>query len=111
LPRFARNRFVPKYVFSLDDNVIGPQYALTSLVFLLIGFSLALLFRWQLAYPGQPVPVVGGWFGDLNAPGGRMLPEFYNQLAAMHGWRDPRTRSASVSAILHRKMMCGRRTS
>jgi heme/copper-type cytochrome/quinol oxidase subunit 1 len=36
-----------KYVFSL------------SLAFLLIGFSLALLFRWQLAYPGQPVPVIG----------------------------------------------------
>jgi hypothetical protein len=31
----------------------------TSLVFLLIGFSLAVLFRSQLAYPGQPVPIVG----------------------------------------------------
>ena len=74
-----------KYVFSLDHKVIGLQYALTSLVFLLIGFSLAILFRWQLAYPGQPVPVVGQWFGALNAPGGVMLPEFYNQLVAMHG--------------------------
>ena len=74
-----------KYVFSLDHKVIGLQYALTSLVFLLIGFSLALLFRWQLAYPGQPVPIVGRWFGELNAPGGMMLPEFYNQLVAMHG--------------------------
>ncbi|HYS24435.1 MAG TPA: hypothetical protein VEP46_02495 [Vicinamibacterales bacterium] len=48
-----------KYVFSIDHAVIGLQYALTSLGFLLIGFSLALLFRWQLAYPGQPVPVIG----------------------------------------------------
>jgi cytochrome c oxidase subunit 1 len=74
-----------KYVFSLDHKVIGLQYALTSLFFLLIGFSLAVLFRWQLAYPGQPVPIVGSWFGELNAPGGVMLPEFYNQLVAMHG--------------------------
>jgi len=74
-----------KYLFSLDHKVIGLQYALTSLLFLLIGFSLAILFRWQLAYPGQPVPVVGEWFGALNAPGGVMLPEFYNQLVAMHG--------------------------
>jgi cytochrome c oxidase subunit 1 len=74
-----------KYLFSLDHKVIGLQYALTSLLFLLVGFSLAILFRWQLAYPGQPVPVVGEWFGALNAPGGVMLPEFYNQLVAMHG--------------------------
>jgi len=70
--------------FSLDHNVVGLQYALTSLFFLLIGFSLAILFRWQLAYPGQPVPIGGRWLGELNAPGGMMLPEFYNQLVAMH---------------------------
>jgi cytochrome c oxidase subunit I len=57
-----------KYVFSLDHTVIGLQYALTSLFFLLIGFSLAVLFRWPLAYPGQPVPIVGRWLGELNAP-------------------------------------------
>ena len=74
-----------KYIFSLDHKVIGLQYALTSLFFLLIGFSLAVLFRWQLAYPGQPVPIVGQWLGELNAPGGVILPEFYNQLVAMHG--------------------------
>ena len=62
MSRFYRIRTVlfRKYVFSLDHKVIGLQYALTSLVFLLIGFSLAILFRWQLAYPGQPVPVIGG---------------------------------------------------
>ena len=25
------------------------------------------------------------WLGEANAPGGIMLPEFYNQLVAMHG--------------------------
>ena len=25
------------------------------------------------------------WLGELNAPGGIILPEFYNQLVAMHG--------------------------
>jgi cytochrome c oxidase subunit I len=87
MPRFYRidEGLFRKYVFSLDHKVIGLQYALTSLVFLLIGFALAILFRWQLAYPGQPIPVVGRWFGNLNAPRGVMLPEFYNQLVAMHG--------------------------
>ena len=87
MPRFYRihTHLFRKYVFSLDHKVIGLQYALTSLVFLLIGFSLAILLRRQLAYSGQPVPVIGAWFGQSNAPGGIMLPEFCNQLVAMHG--------------------------
>jgi heme/copper-type cytochrome/quinol oxidase subunit 1 len=36
-------------VFSLDHKVIGIQYAITSMVFLLIGFTLMMLMRWQLA--------------------------------------------------------------
>ena len=44
-----------------------------------------MLIRWQLAYPGQPLPFVGACFGAANAPGGILLPEFYNQLGAMHG--------------------------
>jgi cytochrome c oxidase subunit 1 len=74
-----------KYLFSLDHKVIGRQYTLTSLIFLLIGFGLWIVFRWQLASPGKAVPFVGSLFGELNAPGGVLLPEFYNQLVAMHG--------------------------
>jgi len=53
--------------------------------FLLVGFCLVLLIRWQLAYPGEVVPFVGGLLGEANAPGGSLSPEFYNQLGAMHG--------------------------
>jgi len=77
--------FWRKYIFSVDHKVIGIQYGLTSLVFLLIGFTLMMIMRWQLAYPEQPLPVIGGWFGEERMPGGVMLPEFYNQLGAMHG--------------------------
>jgi cytochrome c oxidase subunit I len=77
--------FLRKYVFSQDHKVIGIQYGFTALCFLLFGFCLMLLMRWQLAYPGQPIPVIGGLLGQANAPGGIMLPEFYNQLGAMHG--------------------------
>jgi cytochrome c oxidase subunit 1 len=65
--------------------VIGIQYGLTSLVFLFFGFCLMMLMRWQLAYPGEPLPLIGSWFSDESMVGGRMLPEFYNQLGAMHG--------------------------
>src|SRR5437867_1251849 len=44
-----------------------------------------MIMRWQLAYPGRPIPLIGPWLGQQRAPGGIMLPEFYNQLGAMHG--------------------------
>ncbi len=77
--------FWRKYVFSLDHKVIGIQYAITGLLFLLFGFTLMMIMRFQLAYPGRPIPLIGNWLGVANAPGGIMLPEFYNQLGAMHG--------------------------
>jgi len=77
--------FIRRYVFSQDHKVIGIQYLITSLLFLFFGFTLMMLMRWQLAYPGQPIPFIGGLLGEANAPGGIMLPEFYNQLGAMHG--------------------------
>ena len=73
------------YVFSTDHKVIGIQYAITGLLFLLFGFSLMMLMRWQLAYPGAALPLIGGLFGEARMPGGMMLPEFYNELGAMHG--------------------------
>src|SRR5215203_4214444 len=71
--------------FSLDHKIIGLQYAVTSMVFLLVGFGLMMLLRWQLAYPMQPIPLIGGLLGSRNVAQGIMLPEFYNQLGAMHG--------------------------
>ncbi len=77
--------FWRKYVFSVDHKVIGIQYAVTGLLFLLFGFTLMMIMRFQLAYPGKPIPLIGTWFSPDKAPGGIMLPEFYNQLGAMHG--------------------------
>ncbi|MBI3565880.1 MAG: cbb3-type cytochrome c oxidase subunit I [Elusimicrobia bacterium] len=77
--------FIEKYVFSVDHKVIGLQYMITSMVFLLVGFGLMLLMRWQLAYPGQPIPFFGNLFPADLAPNGVMSGEFYNTLGAMHG--------------------------
>jgi cytochrome c oxidase subunit 1 len=75
--------FLGKYVFSQDHKWIGIQYGFTSLVFLLFGFTLMMMMRWALAYPGKPLPLLGMiLFKDM---GGVMPPEFYNQLGAMHG--------------------------
>src|SRR6266480_2748254 len=78
-----------KYIFSTDHKVIGIQYGITGLLFLLLGFSLMMLMRWQLAYPGQALPVIGKFLPHIFGPGsmadGKMTPDFYNSLGAMHG--------------------------
>ena len=77
--------FARTYLFSLDHKVIGIQYAITGLLFLLFGFSLMMIMRYQLAYPMTPIPLIGGLLSQQSVAGGVMLPEFYNQLGAMHG--------------------------
>jgi cytochrome c oxidase subunit 1 len=78
-----------KYIFSTDHKVIGIQYGICGLTFLFFGFSLMMLMRWQLAYPGQALPVIGNalghFFGPGSMPDGKMTSEFYNSLGAMHG--------------------------
>ena len=73
--------FIRKYIFSVDHKVIGLQYGITSLLFLLFGFSLMAIMRWQLAYPDTPIPILGFLFGES----GTLAPEQYNSLGAMHG--------------------------
>jgi len=72
--------FIQKYIFSVDHKTIGLQYGITSLLFLLFGFGLMMVMRWQLAYPETPVPIVGWLLGET----GILLPEIYNSLGAMH---------------------------
>jgi cytochrome c oxidase subunit 1 len=80
--------FWQKYVFSTDHKMIGIQYGLTSLGFLLFGFLLMICMRFQLAYPGKPIPVFGGLLeailGDA-VKGGIMSGDLYNSFGAMHG--------------------------
>jgi cytochrome c oxidase subunit 1 len=99
-----------RYIFSTDHKVIGIQYGICGLIFLFLGFNLMMLMRWQLAYPGQPVPGIG-WiaaaiqaFLDNHQPGagqfdywfwlrglispftrGVITSDGYNSLGAMHG--------------------------
>ncbi|MCB9799142.1 MAG: cbb3-type cytochrome c oxidase subunit I [Candidatus Omnitrophica bacterium] len=77
--------FWKKYIFSTDHKVVGIQYTVTGLLFLFFGFCLMMLMRWQLAFPSQPLPWLGQFFHEKTMVSGIMLPEFYNQLGAMHG--------------------------
>lgn len=91
--------FWQKYIFSTDHKMIGIQYGVTALLFLLFGFSLMMLMRWQLAYPDKPIPVIGGLMqkalgaemvADKIMENGAKIPgimtaDLYNGFGAMHG--------------------------
>ena len=76
--------FISKYVFSTDHKMIAKQFMWLGLFFLFFGGAMAMLIRWQLAYPEQTVP---WWlFGFLfENDGGIISPDIYNQLFTMHG--------------------------
>ncbi|MCM8794226.1 MAG: cytochrome c oxidase subunit I [Candidatus Omnitrophica bacterium] len=76
--------FIRKYIFSTDHKVIGIQFLISSLVFMLFGGLLAMLMRWQLGWPGSPLPFLEKITPE-GMPGGYMVPEYYNMLFTMHG--------------------------
>lgn len=103
--------FISKYIFSLDHKTIGKQFLIYGLIMFFVGGGLALLFRWQLAYPEKPLPIIGAsteymeegevvtgadrmweriyesekeeWL-EVNIPNGVVEPAFYNMLFTMH---------------------------
>jgi cytochrome c oxidase subunit 1 len=80
--------FWAKYIFSTDHKTIGIQYGLTALCFMLFGFSLMILMRWQIAHPGIAVPFIGPLLAKIlgqPAAHGVISPELYNSFGAMHG--------------------------
>jgi cytochrome c oxidase subunit 1 len=80
--------FWRSHVFSTDHKVIGIQYGMTALCFLLFGFFLMLMMRWQIAHPGQPIPIMGPVLAKVLgqvAAKGTMSPDLYNSFGAMHG--------------------------
>src|SRR6266550_1350065 len=73
--------FLRKFIFSEDHKIIGIQFLFTSIIFLGIGGTLALLVRIQLAWPHAEIPIIRDFFPDS---GGRITESAYNMFFSMH---------------------------
>src|SRR5436305_3721035 len=79
--------FVHKYIFSTDHKVIGIQFLFLGLMFFVIGGLLALVVRWQLAWPNpgvpgfKPVPMLAQYMGWQK---GVMPSDYYASAFTMH---------------------------
>jgi cytochrome c oxidase subunit 1 len=75
--------FIRRYVFSTDHKVIGKQFLGMGLSMLMVGGLLAMLVRWELAWPESAVPGFG-WVPEPIMYGGIIPPETYNAFFTMH---------------------------
>ena len=77
--------FFNKYIWSEDHKTIALQYLFASLFFLLIGGLLAMGVRYQLAFSGVPIPLIGPLLPRwLVTDAGAIQPQGYNGLVTMH---------------------------
>ena len=76
--------FFSKYVFSMDHKMIAKQFLITGITMGVIGMIMSVLFRIQIAYPGQPNPLFEMLLGDW-AKDGIMDPNMYLALVTIHG--------------------------
>ena len=79
--------FITTYVFSRDHKMIGKQFLATGLLMFLVGGLLALMVRWELAWPQGEFPFPGlGWISADNPliPEGHITPNGYNAFFTMH---------------------------
>src|SRR5207249_6794448 len=88
--------FVRTYMFSTDHKMIARQFLFLGLSMMIIGGLLALVVRWELAWPETPVPGLGML---LTETGGILEP-------CRSTWRSP-CPGASRSSFLSLRF-CGR---
>jgi cytochrome c oxidase subunit 1 len=75
--------FLRTYIFSTDHKMIGRQFLFLGLFMLVIGGTLAMLMRWQLAWPETAVPGFG-WVPEPYMYEGIVPPNTYNSFFTMH---------------------------
>ena len=78
------DNFITKYIFTQDHKMIAKQFLFTGTFMAIVGLSLSILFRLQLAFPDTPMPFLETLLGKW-APGGILDPNFYLALVTMHG--------------------------
>jgi cytochrome c oxidase subunit 1 len=77
--------FVSKYIFSQDHKMIGKQFLLTAMFMGIVAMLLSVLFRIQLAWPGESSDFLTFFLGEEWAPGGVLKEDMYLGLVTIHG--------------------------
>ena len=77
--------FVAKYIFSMDHKMISRQFLLTAVVMAVIAMTMSIIFRMQLAWPGEKFAFINAMLGDTWGKDGILDPNMYLALVTIHG--------------------------
>jgi cytochrome c oxidase subunit 1 len=77
--------FISKYIFSQDHKMIGKQFLMTAVFMGLVAMILSILFRIQLAWPGESSDFLSFFLGERWAPNGVLKEDMYLGLVTIHG--------------------------
>jgi cytochrome c oxidase subunit I len=79
-------RGIMHWIWNTDHKVIALQFLWSAALFLIVGGAMAVAMRWQLAFPGHPIPVIGHLLpSTIVSDDGALIPGGYNMLVTMHG--------------------------
>ena len=77
--------FVSKYLFTQDHKMIAKQFLTTAVFMGIVAMLLSILFRIQLAWPGESSDFLSFFLGESWAPGGVLKEDMYLGLVTIHG--------------------------
>ncbi|MCB0795266.1 MAG: cbb3-type cytochrome c oxidase subunit I [Flavobacteriales bacterium] len=77
--------FISKYVFSQDHKMISKQFLVTAIFMACVAVIMSIIFRLQLAWPGEGFAFSNFFLGDKWAPDGVLDPNMYLALVTIHG--------------------------
>jgi cytochrome c oxidase subunit 1 len=77
--------FVSKYIFSMDHKTISRQFLITAVIMAVIAMMMSIIFRLQLAWPGEKFAFINTLLGDKWGKDGILDPNMYLALVTIHG--------------------------
>jgi cytochrome c oxidase subunit I len=77
--------FVSKYIFSMDHKMISRQFLITAVVMAVVAMTMSIIFRLQLAWPGEKFAFINAILGDKWGKDGILDPNMYLALVTIHG--------------------------
>ncbi len=80
-----KESFVSKYIFSQDHKMISRQFLITAIIMAVIAMIMSVIFRMQLAWPGEKFAFINAMLGDKWAKDGVLDPNMYLALVTIHG--------------------------
>jgi cytochrome c oxidase subunit I len=77
--------FVSKWVFSMDHKMISRQFLITAVIMAVVAMTMSVIFRLQLAWPGEKFAFINAVLGDKWGKDGILAPDMYLALVTIHG--------------------------